>query len=108
MEIFKQFELDVWYKVSTYIGGILFILSFFQKSVLLSNDKLVFLSAGLIFVGLAEWKNAHDEISFKPANAYTGPAAYLTIPTRVETPLGTLFWFLAGMSFGAFFVLFFK
>lgn len=100
MEIFKQLELDTWYKIPIYIGGILFIISFFQEGILLTNIQLVFLSLTLIFIGLGEWKNAHVEISYKPSNIYTGPGATIEIPVRKETALGIFFWFLAGVSLG--------
>jgi len=90
-EILKNLALDTWYKVLLYIGAILFLLSLVVTTKGITNGQLQLLSSGLFFFGLGEWKNRKVACSFKPSNAYTGPAGILSTKIRQPDTLGMIF-----------------
>src|SRR5687768_7959605 len=88
---FSNLKLDKWYKVLTYMGGILLILSFFFEVKGITNLQLQLLSGGTFFLGIGEWKNHKTDSWIKPPNAYTGPTALITKTEWRPDLVGLLF-----------------
>jgi len=63
--LFKTLNLDTWYKVLVYLGGIGFILSLFIPIPIagVTNKQVISISLGMFFLGLGEWKN-HKYLSW--------------------------------------------
>lgn len=81
-DFFKSLKLDAWYMVFVYLGGILLILSIFVPTQWITNKQLILFSAGILLIGLGEWKNHKYHSWIKPPNAYTGPAAFMQAKMR--------------------------
>ena len=89
--LFSSLKLDKWYKVLTYVGGILLILSFFFEVKGITNSQLQLLSGGIFFLGMGEWKNHKTDSWIKPPNAYTGQTALITRTEWRPDLIGLLF-----------------
>lgn len=63
--LFKTLNLDAWYKVLVYLGGIGFILSLYIPIPIVgvTNKQVILISLGMFFLGLGEWKN-HKYLSW--------------------------------------------
>jgi hypothetical protein len=90
-DLLKNLALDTWYKALIYLGVVLFVISLIIEVKGLTNAQLELLSSGLFFFGLGEWKNRKVASTFKPPNAYTGPAGILTTNVRKPDALGLIF-----------------
>lgn len=100
LEPFKGLALDRWYKVLVLVGGSLLLVSFFKETKGITNVQLQLLSAGVLLIGLGEWKNHKVASVIKPPNFYTGPAALISWPVREADLIGVLLD-LAGVARGA-------
>ncbi|MBA2860506.1 hypothetical protein [Methanococcus maripaludis] len=98
-DFFKNLKVDTWYMVFVYLGGILLIFAMFIKTQWLTNKQLIFLSTGMLFVGLGEWKNHKWMSYYKPPNVYTGPTALVQTKIRSSDGLGN-FLDILGCIFG--------
>jgi len=80
----SKLKLDSWYMVLIPIGAIILIFSVF-----VSNKEWFLFGAGLMLIGLGEWKNQKFVTELREAN-YQFPAMKLTIPIRKPDVLGCL------------------
>lgn len=89
-EALKGLALDRWYKVLIMIGGTLLVVAFFKEVKGITNVQLQLLSAGVLLVGLGEWKNHKVASYIKPPNFYTGPTALISYPVREADFVGLI------------------
>jgi hypothetical protein len=94
-------KLDVWYKAFVYVGGVGFLLSLLKETKGMSNGQVQLFTSGLFFIGLGEWKNWKLREWIKPANAFTGGAAFISEPVRVPDLVGILLLLLGTVLFAA-------
>jgi hypothetical protein len=73
-DLFKSFVTDYWYKLLTYVGFVLFVISLvYELQATITNAQLMLLSIGIFLNGLAEWLfRSHRLVSIAP-NAYIAP-----------------------------------
>jgi hypothetical protein len=77
-DFLKGLKLDAWYKAFVYIGSLALLVSLFVNVKGITNTQLQQFAAGILLVGLGEWKNHKTQYFIKPPNAYTGPAMLIT------------------------------
>ncbi len=80
--LFANLKLDTWYLVFVYLGAILFIMTLFVPTQILTNRQVFLISAGLFLIGIGEWRSYRWYSEFKPPNVYTGPAALMRYQKR--------------------------
>jgi hypothetical protein len=88
--LFSALKIDTWYKAIMYLGAIVFVISLFTPVKGLTNSQLELLSGGAFLFGLGRWKNHKVQGWFKPPNAYTGPAGYMSATVRSTDSMGIL------------------
>jgi len=90
-DILKSLAIDTWYKVFIAIGAVVLVLSLFTEAKGIKNSHVQLVSAGILLIGVGEWKNHKIESWIKPPNAYTGPAAYIQSVVRKPDFFGIFF-----------------
>jgi hypothetical protein len=89
--LFKNFQLDAWYKAFVYLGIVGFIAPLFVDTKAINGIHLLLLSLGFFFFGIGEWKNYKTATWFKPPNAYTGGPALMSAKVRKPDMIGVAF-----------------
>jgi hypothetical protein len=87
-DVLKSLAIDTWYKVFIALGAVVLVLSLFTEVKGIKNSNVQLLSAGILLIGLGEWKNNKVVSWIKPPNAYTGPAALMQGVTRQPDFIG--------------------
>jgi hypothetical protein len=90
-DILKSLAIDTWYKVFIALGAVVLVLSLFTEVKGIKNSHAQLVSAGILLIGVGEWKNHKIRAWIKPPNAYTGPAAYIQNVVREPDLVGILF-----------------
>jgi hypothetical protein len=89
-DFLKALALDAWYKITLSFASAVLAVSFFTEVKGVTNAQLQLLSGGLFLISLGEWKNHKTVSGFKPPNAYTGPAAFMSGTIRSTDAFGIL------------------
>jgi hypothetical protein len=92
--LLKSLALDAWYKAFVYVGLVLFTVGLSVDVRGVTNSELLLLAAGVLVIGIGEWKNHKTLAWIKPPNAYTGGAALMQTKARQSDALGILFDFV--------------
>ena len=102
MKFLDNLKLDTWWKAVLYLGVGAVASSFFLNVAFIEAKHLFGLGSGLVFIGIAYWIAEKEHSVIKHANAYTGPAAFLTVKTIKHNPATIILLILGLGLFGLF------
>lgn len=68
MGYFDNLNLDEWYKVVAYLGGIITLLSLTVQMQIFSNEVMTSLGLGAFLYGIGRWKNMKTKTQFAPGH----------------------------------------
>ena len=102
MSFLENLKLDSWWKAVLYLGVAGVASSFIFQIQFIQPKHLFGMSVGLILIGIAKWIAQKDISIFKPANAWTGGAGFVSWK-ETHHNLVTVLLFLAGLVFIGYF-----